>query len=187
MGKIKEVFKEWAKDNEVVKQFAPYEIIGSKILIRLFLYRTPKEERKIIIPDDVPNIIGIDKSKLKDSEAEGGAKDKITCFAKVLKLGTMVGSDYAELKPGDIVSVPDNIMNTSINPDWLYWKEQGGHDSRPQNKNPEPPKFIGNIATWRDFIFMADKFNDKMSVDDALTFLIPQNQIISKVNIDELF
>lgn len=176
---VKKAFQEWKDDNSAVEAASKYEFVGSKVLIRLFYFDPPKKDSSLIIGGDAATgLIGIQSDKAKDVEVRSGFK--LFPIAKILAVGNGVTGEYSKLKPGDIAVVMDDIKGTHLNPKWLDYMEKGGPNARPKITSAPPPQFIGNLAQWARDIFALDKFKAKYDTEDMMTFLLPQNFILSK-------
>lgn len=162
---FKKAFDEFVKDNSYLSTYSPYELLGAKVLLRIFLYVPPQES----------GLLDTDGVAIEHSDNAG--KMKVTSFAKVVKIGSDVTAPYNTIKEGDIVTLSDDITGSHLNPAWVDWME--ARDERPKIKTPPPPQYVGNIATFREYVFMGNKL--KMSHDkmDAFTFLVPQNKIVA--------
>jgi hypothetical protein len=167
MGGVESKFKEFAANNSYLKDYERYEIIGSKILVRLFFY---KQEQK-------SGILGLDGKPIEDQDF----KIKLYPYGKVLKMGTNVTEGYNHLQPGDMVHVADELTNVSINPAWLEWMEH--RDERPKIKTQQPNMFVGNITQWKQYILIADKFKEEQKDEDMFTFAVPQTFILGKLDV----
>jgi hypothetical protein len=179
MTEVKKAFESWVKDPSDLEEVKDLEIIGSKVLIRLFFYDPPKKDKSLIIGGDASfGIIGAAAENIRDKEIS--AKFQIFPFGKVLAVGDSVTGPYEDLKPGDIITVMDDIKGTHLNPQWIQWMQEGGENARPKMKNHEPQQFIGNITQWKKDLFLTDKFKEKMELKDAFTFLLPQTFILTK-------
>lgn len=177
---VKKAFEEFKKDTTDIEEAKGYKFIGAKVLLRFFYYDPPKQESSLIIGGEAAGaLIGSAADLVKGKEL--GAKFQLFPIAKVLAVGTGLTGDYADLKPGDIVTVKDDIKGTHLNPEWIHWKENGGAEARPKIQNREPRQFIGNIEQWKSDVFVLDKFKESMDIKDAFTFLLPQMLILSKL------
>jgi hypothetical protein len=166
-GSIEKKFKEFVADNSFIVDYEDYEIFGSKVLLRLFLYT----------PDKKSGILGLDGKPIED-EIDFGRKARLIPLAKIIKLGTGVNGEYAYLKPGDIVHVADDISSSHVNPAWIEWMEH--RDERPKVKTPEPAMMIGNINAWKPHVFIANKISGELKTIDAYTFAVPQSFILGR-------
>jgi len=160
-------FKDFVADNSYFPTYDKYEIIGSKVLLRMFIYK----------PEVKSGLLGLDGKPIEEDES----KLRMFALAKVIKLGTGVTDGYNHLKPGDIVHLPDDITNVGINPAWIEWMEH--RDERPKIKTPQPQPFVGNIANWKQYTFVDNKLDVEKTVEDLFTFALPQNFIIGKMTV----
>jgi hypothetical protein len=164
---LKEKFAGFIVDNSYLQDYRQYEIIGSKILLRMFVF--------------VPKPTGLLDADGKDLSAK--LKLSIFPFAKVIKLGTGVTADYTHLQPGDIVHMSDDITKVQLNPEWIAWKQMQDQRPKPQvMADQEPQPFVGNIARLKDYVFIADKFNNEPTTEDMFTYALPQNFVLGKWN-----
>lgn len=164
---LTEQFAKFIVDDSYLEKYSSYEIIGAKILLRMF-HVVPKKS----------GIIGADGKDLAEQ-----VKLEIFPFAKVIKLGTSVSPDYQDLKPGDIVHLSDDLTKVQINPEWIAWKQM--QDQRPKPEvmaMSEPQPFVGNITRLREYVFLADKFNKEPEVADMFTYAAPQNFVLGRWN-----
>lgn len=181
---VKKAFEEWTQDTSGIEEAKRYDFIGSKLLLRLFFYDPPKKEKSLIIGGEATqSILGSAADNIKGKEIS--AKFQIFPIAKVLAVGKSVTGEFENLKPGDLVTVMDDIKGTHLNPAWIDFMQEGGKDRRPKITSVEPPQFIGNISQWKRDIFMLDKFKERPDIDDAFTFLLPQTFVLSKYKNDE--
>jgi hypothetical protein len=160
-------FKEFAADNSYLSNYDQYELIGSRILLRLFFYKKGTNS----------GLLGPDGKPIEELDFN----IKLIPVGKVIKLGTGVTDGYNHLKPGDIVHIADDISSVSLNPAWVEWMEH--RDERPKIKTPQPQPFVGNISNWKQYMFVADKFAGEYTTEDLFTFAIPQNFIIGKMSV----
>lgn len=160
-------FKEFVADDSYLKDYDAYEIVGSKILLRLFFYTQEKKS----------GLVGLDGKPIEEQDF----KIKLYPIGKIIKLGTNVTEGYNHLKAGDMVHVADELTNVSLNPAWIEWMEH--RDERPKIKTQQPAMFIGNITQWKQYILVADKFKEDNNPADMFTFAVPQTFIIGKMTL----
>lgn len=162
---LDKAFAEFVKDESYFGEYTPYGIIGSKVLLRLFLYVPPAES----------GLMDVDGNPIEHSESAG--KLRVTSFAKVIKVGDDVTKPFDTIKAGDIVTLPDDITGSRINPAWLDYMEAS--KERPGPTSAPPQQFIGNISTYKEYVFIGNKLRPTHDKMDAFTFLVPQSKIVS--------
>ena len=95
------------------------------------------------------------RKKLLNTE---GLYMRYTPYAKVLKVGAMCTDWYADLQPGDIVTLNDSVSFQILNPRWEQWYEQQGRTTE-VNNNGAPQKYIKGVDTYvTEFLYHPDKF-----------------------------
>lgn len=154
---IKKKFEEWKKDNSMLKPYKGITPFFNSVIIRVFAVS--------------------EKSTLLGTEGEFITNRRIVPYAKVLATGPDVKND---LKPGDILSIPDDIIKERPNPDYLFVMEALKERPAP-NVKEFPPQRIMGIDTWDRYMFVVDKFKDKPDEDDKMTFCLPENLLRAKV------
>lgn len=162
---LDKAFNAFVKDESYFGEYAPYGLIGSKVLLRLFLY----------VPVAESGLLDAEGNPIEHNESAG--KLRVTSFAKVIKVGDDVTTPFDTIKAGDIVTLPDDITGSRINPAWIDWME--ARDERPAPKSAAPQQFIGNISTYKEYVFIGNKLRPTHDKMDAFTFLVPQNKIVS--------
>lgn len=165
-------FHHW-KGLGVPDEFNKYEIFGDNILVRLYYFDASRSaERNTPIYTDM----------ISNKTVQDQGESKLFPVGKILALGNEVKSPWDKLKPGDLVTVMDNITGSEINKEWVDFQaltlEKPGLKDRVQP--PEPYK--GVVAAWKGNVFVGNKFKEKLEADDAFTFLLNQRYILSKYN-----
>lgn len=169
----------FVEDNSYLEDYANYETFGPEILIRIHAYNPPKEDIKTdsgLIIGAGTELIGVDKR----SEPMG-LSTVFTSIAKVIWVGTECTGKYKDLKPGDLVTVTDDINELHENPQWIIIEDL--KKERPAIENlPEVPRMLPKIAQWSNRIFTKDKILGmvELGYEDAATFLVPQTFIKTK-------
>ena len=144
------------KKSDVPSIFKSYTVLSDSIILKIFTFKINKSTSLIV----------------DDSEFE-----KPIAIAKVMA----VSPETDSLKPGDIVTISDTIMNIQVNPD--YVKLVAELNKRPMNKNLPPlesiPQYIYGINDWERFIFRTDKLYS--IPEDKGLFLVPRNYALIKI------
>ena len=162
---LRKQFEEFVKDDSYFAEYDKYDLLGSKILVRLFVYNPPPKS----------GLMNIDGSAIE----EGIERRKVLPYGKVIGLGRGVTEEYREMfKVGDIAVVGEDIGGSFVNPAYIDWMES--RDERPKIKTPQPPVFLGKITTWSDYVFVADRLKEKITREDAFTFFAPQSKFCAK-------
>ena len=166
---IKKAFDEFVSDDSYFKDYNNYEFFHPEILLRLFVYSPPIEKLK-------SNIIGLEAGSSLSQQRQ----TLFTPIAKVIRVSPECTGSYKNLKPGDLVTVTDDIADMQENPRWREFEEL--KKERPAPELPNVPRFVPKLTQWKNRLFVKDKLYGTMSVDagDGVTFLLPQTYIISK-------
>lgn len=166
---IKKAFEEFVKDESYFKDYSMYEFLHPQVLLRLFIYAPPIEVLKT-------NIIGIEEGSSLSQQRQ----TVFTPIAKVIKVSKECTGVYATLKPGDLITVTDDIADMQENPRWREFEEL--KKERPAPEIPNVPRFVPKLAQWKNHLFIKDKLYGTMDVStgDGVTFLLPQTYVVSK-------
>ena len=167
-------FLEWVKE-DTAAQFKNYEPIGDRILIRLYHFDASKHE-------DNATRLYTDMGSNKTVNAQ--LDSQIFSIGKILSIGNGVNGNWESLKVGDLINVPDIYTGSKINKDWVEYQALALEKPGIKSRMEEPAMHIGYLSQWKDFVFMSNKFADKLDMNDAYTFLLPQRYIVSKYHAD---
>jgi hypothetical protein len=158
-------------DKEVKKQFNEFVTkvvdlhgntpLDTSVIIRVFRF----------VPEAGPVFIqGMDGENLVQEK-----KSRVYNIARVLEAGAK--SSY---KKDDLCCLPDYYFQSVVNPDYLYVKEM--LKERPAPEITEfPPKHVMRLSTELEkYMIILDKFAEELSMEDKLTFCIPDALIRNK-------
>jgi len=164
-------FKKWLKEDHI-KEYENYEILTDRVLIKLYFFNASKYEKK-------ETKLYVDMTSDKSIKEKVGSE--LFPVGKVLAVGKKSDTD---LKPGDLITVSDIMADSKLNPEWVDYR--AGIKEKPSLKHEiaQPPKYIGYIRQWKDYVFLKDKINPNMDQEDAYTFLLPERYILTKYNIN---
>jgi len=155
---ILEHFENWLEDQSYFSNYEKYKILRNEILIRVYRYVPELAEGEDYLLDEhnIPYV---------------AQKELMLPIAKVIAAGPKC--EYG-LEPGDLVTLPDNLLVKMYNPSYLEWAER--QDERPLKKGEHPPVYIYGLEKWSHMIFIGDKIAGH-NEEDLVTFLLPENFI----------
>lgn len=143
---LKEDFEKWLKDESYFSKYDNVTLTrDGSILIRVYRYE-------------------------KDSKVLGSRYLKILPVAKVIKVNSnsIINGKANRFKPGDILSLPENIKDIRVTEAWIMWKLKMERE-KPTPNIPEPEKLDGLLISWNPNKFTLDKLN--ITDDDNYTFI----------------
>ena len=172
---IMKQLKAFAKDDSYFELYDGHEFGQDENLIRLFVYKPPKEFRPSFVRT-VPNQSTI--------EGSSGMKPKTYYiddipmpYGKVIKAGKASegNTQYAD---GDIVTLFSNrVMGYQQNPEWVrYWQAldgQMGMTAKATEPDPNIPNIEINYDSFK-YIRVGNLYPD---MNDRLTYLLPSYDI----------
>jgi len=170
--KIAADFHHW-RNLPVPEDFSKYEILGDKILVRLYYYDADRSEKR-----NTPLYVGFDSEKTLQSERES----QLFPIGKVMAVGNGVNDPWDKLKPGDLVTVMDHIAASELNKEWVDFQALTLEKPGLKDKMAPPEAFRGVVANWKGDVFVGNKFKEKLEAEDAFTFLLNQRYILTKYN-----
>lgn len=165
-SKVSEDFNQWVNE-PIEDQFEKYSPLGVDIMIRLYYFDAGKYQK------GKPQILMDSTGRTARAEIDS----RLFSVGKVLAVGEGTTGGWAELKPGDLITVQDAMTGSKLNDDWVQYQAMLKEKPSMAEKVSEPPRMIGNIVNWSKYVFAEDKFTDKPRLEDAFTFLVPQGFI----------
>ena len=152
---MNEHFSAWTKDDSIIDGYQGMNLIrDGKLVVRLYRYEAP-----------ISNLL------LDEAGASGIMGIKILPYVKVLKAGS-----NSKLKPGDILTVSNEITKFRTNQAWLEWKVLTDTDG---TQIPEPEKLVGMLSAWRENSIRLNPL--KPTEDDDFTFVVSEMEMLADV------
>lgn len=149
----KKDYNAWKKDKSIIQEYQGITLIGNEILIEFFSY-TPESKK-------TSKLIG-----LKGENLSAKVGRRIYPLARVISVGEIVGEVYKNLlKPGDIISLRDDMFEYFPNENYLTHLKSENHRPAPASNNrflPEP--YINKFQQYYRHKFVKDKFKADASV-----------------------
>lgn len=170
--KIAADFHHW-KNLPVPEEFGKYELLGDRILIRLYYYDAQRSEKR-----NTPLYLDWNSEKTLQDEQES----QLFSIAKVLAVGNTVQEPWNTLKSGDLVTVMDHISASELSKEWVDYQALLLEKPGLKDKMEPPQPYKGIVSNWKGDVFVGDKFKQQLDVEDAFTFLINQRYILTKYN-----
>lgn len=167
---IKDDFLKWVKEKTHLK-FGMYKPMGQQIIIRLYFFDASKYSK-----DRVKLYIDMDS----DETAQDELQSQVFGIAKVLAVGEGVDGTYSKLKPGDLVTVQDDITTSQINKEWEEYHALLLEKPGMRDRIKEPPMYVGKLQKWSHMVFLQDKLCMAPTKEDAHTFIVDQRTILAK-------
>lgn len=148
-------FSKWLKDDSIINEYQGMNIIrDGKLVVRLYRFEAPISS-VLFGEDGSSGIMGI----------------KILPYVKVLKAGAT-----SKLKPGDVLTVSNEITKFRTNQAWLEWKVLTDTDG---TQIPEPPKLMGMLSAWRENSVRLNPLEP--TEDDDFTFVVSEMEMLADV------
>lgn len=163
-------FNQWKQNLNRLSEFEGIKLYGNVALIEVYKEFIDNEK------ESISYISGVD-AKGQPEYSTGKLSHLIHPIGKVLAIGNNLDSTYSDLKVGDIVFLPDDIKNTTWNPEYLQMvdinKGNNGITNLPRGVTKYMAKFDDKWARYR---FKLDKLSE-LTQNDTLTYLIPLNSM----------
>jgi len=166
-------FKQWVEE-PVSEKFKDYEIFGDRILVRLYYFDASKYN---------PKKAKVYKSLTSNENLLDEMASKLFPIGKVLSVGTGVREPWSQLTAGELVILPDRVTGTIVNKEWVEYQALALEKPGLKDRVAEPPRMVGGAMQWKDDVFMEDKFEEVMRMEDAMTFLLQERYILGKYNL----
>lgn len=166
--KLREKYKQFVEDKELIEACKPYEIFGQRLVVEIFAFDPSEgdEERPTILLDQTG------KSN-KDLE-----EPRYYAVGKVLSVGSDV--EY-NIEPGDFVSLNDWIATTIVNPFYSAWTQNELKNSNASRVGSEPLQKISNIRQLVRDTFIPTKISWEQSDKEMFAFCLPIQGVVAKI------
>lgn len=166
---IRTDFRKWVADTTHLEGYDNYEIKKGEVLVRVYQYVPTDLESK------VKNLVDLDGNSIIEKTYK-----RIIPLAKVLSVKEG-GTGELDLKAGDIITLPDYMVENKVNDEWVHWQEMMKERPLPET-DYIPQKYVNRFSEWRKYLFIGNKFKVMPEMSDALTFLIPTAYVKSIVH-----
>lgn len=162
---LRQDYDDWLNDSSWKDKVEGQTLLGDNFVVEIYVY-WPKTS----------NIIGLDGKGFEDPV--------LSTNARVLLKGNTVVDSHKDLKPGDIVKIPDWLALGQIR-NYEYdlansLDQQRGADIRMNNRPATP--MLPAIAKLKQNIYVADILKSEIDKYDAYTFRLGSEYIISKIS-----
>lgn len=164
-----EQLKAWKEDNSRIDEFKDIIIFGNSVVIEVFRENTTRSTERVDIITGQTEAGGFEYS----SEKVGALVHPI---GKVLAVGDDMQGSFKELKPMDIVILPDYLKSMVDNPKYLSLLMGSRGNEIPKEAKGMSRQVLGFQDVWGKLRFKVDKMSD-MTPKDAVTFLVPCNSM----------
>ena len=170
---ISKALLKFINDDSLESKYAIYDIEGPNIILKVFHYQPE-------IPKSSKSIVGLDGQNL--SQKLGAVTLPL---GKIVRMSDFAGgSTMLNYSVGDIVTLPEDIVTSIINPAWEHYQEM--MKERPAPTSEPPPMYVSKLEGWSRYIFTASKWKLDSLKEKDFTFLVPITFVKSKMNKEEL-